>query len=88
MNIIQIVRGHPGLGLDEEYPCPRRTAWYSAIWCAFIATESGNLDKPVAAALNESTFVLSGVVAAPSQVFVFGKKVNDCRVVDYGQLFQ
>jgi hypothetical protein len=31
--------------------------------------------------------VLSGVEKAPSQVFVFGKTVDDFRVVDYDQLF-
>jgi hypothetical protein len=52
-----------------------------------IAGEAGNLDKPVAAVIDEHTFALSGVEKAPSKVFVFGKKVDNFRVVDYDQLF-
>jgi hypothetical protein len=38
--------------------------------------------------LGDNTFVLSGVETAPtSRVFVFGKRVDDFRVVDYDQLF-
>ena len=52
-----------------------------------IITDEGNVEKPVAAVINDDTFVLSWVEKAPSQVFVFGKKVDDFRVVDYDQLF-
>jgi hypothetical protein len=52
-----------------------------------IIADSGNVDKPVAAVLGDNTFVLSGVETASSEVFVFGKKVDDFRVVDYDQLF-
>jgi hypothetical protein len=52
-----------------------------------ITADAGNIDKPVAAVINDDTFVLSGVEKAPSQVFVFGKTVDDFRVVDYDQLF-
>lgn len=52
-----------------------------------IITEAGSAEKSVAAVLGDHTFVLSGVEKAPSQVFVFGKKVDDFRVVDYDQLF-
>ncbi len=52
-----------------------------------ITASAGNVDKPVAAVLSENTFMLSGFEAAPAQVFVFGKKVADFRVVDYDQLF-
>ena len=48
----------------------------------------GNVDRSVAATLGDDTFVLSGMEKAPpSQVFIFGKKVEDFRVVDYDQLF-
>jgi len=47
----------------------------------------GNVDRSVAATLGDA-FVLSGMEKAPpSQVFIFGKKVEDFRVVDYDQLF-
>jgi hypothetical protein len=52
-----------------------------------ITADTGNLDKPVAAVLNDDTFVLSGVEKDPGRVFVFGKKVDDFHVVDYDQLF-
>jgi hypothetical protein len=52
-----------------------------------ITADAGNVDKLVAAVPGDNTFVLSGVEKAPSQVFVFGKKVNDFHVVDYDQLF-
>ena len=52
-----------------------------------ITADAGNIDKPVAAVIDDDTFVLSGMEKAPSQVFVFGKRVDDFRVVDYDQLF-
>ena len=52
-----------------------------------ISADTGNLDKPVAAVLNDGGFVLSGVEKDPGRVFVFGKKVDDFHVVDYDQLF-
>lgn len=52
-----------------------------------ITSEAGNMDESVAAIINDDTFVLSGISAPLSQVFVFGKKVDDFRVVDYDQLF-
>jgi hypothetical protein len=52
-----------------------------------IAGDAGTVDKSVAAVLSDDTFVLSGVEKAASKVFVFGKKVDDFRVVDYDQLF-
>jgi hypothetical protein len=51
-----------------------------------IIADAGSAEKSVAAVLGERTFVLSGVEQAPHQVFVFGKKVADFRVVDYNQL--
>ena len=52
-----------------------------------ITADAGAFDKPVAAVFGENAFVLSGVEKDHSQVFVFGKKVNDFHVVDYDQLF-
>jgi hypothetical protein len=52
-----------------------------------ITADAGNVDKPVTAIFNDDTFVLSGVEKPSRQVFVFGKGVDDCRVVDYDQLF-
>jgi hypothetical protein len=52
-----------------------------------IITDGGNMDKTVASVSDDHTFVLADVPAAPRKVFVFGKKVNDFRVVDYDQLF-
>jgi Chaperone of endosialidase/Collagen triple helix repeat (20 copies) len=52
-----------------------------------IIADAGNVDKSVAAVLDDRTFVLSAVEKAPGKVFVFGKKVNDFLVVDYDQLF-
>jgi hypothetical protein len=38
--------------------------------------------------LGDNTFVLSALETVPtSRVFVFGKRVDDFRVVDYDQLF-
>jgi hypothetical protein len=52
-----------------------------------IAGDAGTVDKLVAGVLSDDTFVLSDVEKAASKVFVFGKKVDDFRVVDYDQLF-
>jgi hypothetical protein len=52
-----------------------------------IITDAGNVDKPVASVVDDHTFVLADVENAASKVFVFGKKVDDFRVVDYDQLF-
>jgi hypothetical protein len=52
-----------------------------------IAGDAGTVDKLVAKVLSDDTFVLSGVLKATSKVFIFGKKVDDFRVVDYDQLF-
>lgn len=52
-----------------------------------IIADAGYVDRPVGAVIDEHTFVLSGVEKASSKVFVFGKKVDDFRVVDYDQLF-
>jgi hypothetical protein len=52
-----------------------------------IITDAGNLDKPVVSVTDDHTFVLANVENASSKVFVFGKKVDDFRVVDYDQLF-
>jgi hypothetical protein len=52
-----------------------------------ITADAGNVDKPVTAVFNDDTFVLSGVEKPSRQVFVFGKRVDDFRVVDYDQLF-
>jgi hypothetical protein len=51
-----------------------------------IITDSGKVETPVAAVIDEHTFVLSGVEKT-SKAFVFGKKVDDFRSVDYDQLF-
>jgi uncharacterized protein YceH (UPF0502 family) len=45
------------------------------------------VEKPVATVTNEKTFVLSGVEKAVTKAFVYGKKVDDFRSVDYDQLF-
>jgi hypothetical protein len=52
-----------------------------------IITDAGNVDKPVASITDDHTFVLASVENTSSKVFVFGKKVDDFRVVDYDQLF-
>ncbi len=52
-----------------------------------IVDDTGNVERPVSAVLDDRTFVLSAVEKAPGKVFVFGKKVNDFLVVDYDQLF-
>jgi Chaperone of endosialidase/Collagen triple helix repeat (20 copies) len=52
-----------------------------------IITDAGNEEKPVAAVIDDNTFVLSGVEQPTSKAFVFGKKVDDFRSVDYEQLF-
>jgi hypothetical protein len=52
-----------------------------------IITDAGDLDKPVASVTDDHTFVLADAENAASKVFVFGKKVDDFRVVDYDQLF-
>ncbi len=52
-----------------------------------ITAEAGTMDKSVAAIINDDTFVLCGIEMPLNQVFVFGKKVDDFRVVDYDQLF-
>jgi hypothetical protein len=52
-----------------------------------IITDAGNVDKPVASVVHDHTFVLADVGTAAGKVFVFGKKVDDFRVVDYDQLF-
>jgi hypothetical protein len=52
-----------------------------------IITDAGNVDKPVASITDDHTFVLANVENTSSKVFVFGKKVDDFRVVDYDQLF-
>jgi hypothetical protein len=52
-----------------------------------IVTDAGNEEKPVAAIIDDNTFVLAGVEKTTSKAFVFGKKVDDFRSVDYEQLF-
>jgi hypothetical protein len=52
-----------------------------------IVADAGSVEKPVASVIDSRTFVLAGVEKAPGKVFVFGKKVDDFRVVDYDQLF-
>jgi hypothetical protein len=53
-----------------------------------IITDSGKTEHPVSAVLGNNTLVLSEVETAPTcRVFVFGKLVDDFRVVDYDQLF-
>jgi hypothetical protein len=52
-----------------------------------ITGEAGGTDRTVAALIDDRTFVLAGVEKASSKVCVFGKKVDDFRVVDYDQLF-
>jgi hypothetical protein len=52
-----------------------------------IITDKGNVEKPVAAVTNDKTFVLSGVQKSTRTAFVYGKKVDDFREVDYDQLF-
>jgi hypothetical protein len=52
-----------------------------------IVADAGSVEKPVAAVIDGRTFILAGVEKAPGKVFVFGKKVDDFRVVDYDQLF-
>jgi collagen type VII alpha len=66
---------------------PRPHGFVAGDIVRIVIADSGNADKPVTAVLGENTFVLSGVEKAPSKVFVFGKKVDDFRVVDYDQLF-
>src|ERR1700691_4004433 len=52
-----------------------------------IVADAGSVEKPVASVIDSRTFVLAGVEKAPGKVFVFGKKVDDFRVVDYDPLF-
>jgi hypothetical protein len=52
-----------------------------------IITDAGNVDKPVASVADDQAFVLADFPNDPGKVFVFGKKVDDFRVVDYDQLF-
>jgi hypothetical protein len=52
-----------------------------------IITDAGSVDKTVASVTDDRTFVLADAENAASKVFVFGKKVDDFRVVDYDQLF-
>jgi hypothetical protein len=52
-----------------------------------IITDAGNVDKRVETVIDDRTFVLSDVEKDSSKVFVFGKRVDDFRVVDYDQLF-
>jgi hypothetical protein len=52
-----------------------------------VPVGAGSLDKPVASVTDSHTFVLADVENPVGEVFVFGKRVNDFRVVDYDQLF-
>jgi hypothetical protein len=52
-----------------------------------ITADAREMDKPVEGVNDDYTFVLANVEQAYSQVFVFGKQVDDFRVVDYDQLF-
>jgi len=45
------------------------------------------VDKKVSAVIDDKTFVLADVEEPKSKVFVYGKQVDDFRVVDYDQLF-
>jgi hypothetical protein len=51
-----------------------------------IITDSGTVQKPVTTIIDEITFALSGVEKTTCKAFVYGKKVNDFRSVDYDQL--
>ena len=45
------------------------------------------MNTPATAIFNDDTLLQSGVEKPSRQVFVFGKRVDDFRVVDYDQLF-
>jgi Chaperone of endosialidase/Head domain of trimeric autotransporter adhesin len=47
------------------------------------STEYGKVSKVI----DDKTFVLEGITNKPEGVFVFGKKVDDFRVVDYDHIF-
>jgi len=51
-----------------------------------VITDSGQIEKSVARVVDANTFVLAGVKEVAGEVFVFGKKVDDFRAVDYDQL--
>ena len=51
-----------------------------------VITDGGQIEKSVTRVVDANTFVLANVKEATGKVFVFGKKVDDFRAVDYDQL--
>lgn len=56
------------------------------VMCVVGKTEA-RLEKSVAAILSEHTFVLSEWADPVDALFVYGKRVDDFRVIDYAQVF-
>ena len=51
-----------------------------------VIVESSRIEKTVARVVDANTFVLAGVKSPAEKVFVFGKRVDDFRAVDFDQL--
>ena len=52
-----------------------------------ILVEDGKLERPVSAVIDDYTFAVADVEKAYDTAFIYGKKVDDLRSVDYDQLF-
>jgi len=66
---------------------PKAHGFAAADMVRIITADGREMDKPVEVVTDDYSFVLVDVEKAYSQVFVFGKQVDDFRVVDYDQLF-
>ena len=51
-----------------------------------VFADAGPIEKSAARVVDANTFVLAGVKEATEKAFVFGKRVDDFRTVDYDQL--